>query len=121
MSIARRQRLAEAIRSEISTLLRREIRDPRVGFVTLTGTTVSPDLGHARIFVTVLGTEEARQQSLRALNRAAGYLQRAVFKQLRLRRSLKIVFLPDDSAQSGSRVDELLEQIRSPEGGGEEE
>ena len=124
MTGSRRERLAEELRSEISTLLRREIRDPRVGFVTLTGASVSPDLTHARIFVSVLGTDAARQQSLRALNRAAGYLQRIVFRQLRLRRPLEIVFVQDEAASTGNRIDELLDEIhRSREGreGGEEE
>ena len=124
MTSSRRERLAEELRSEISTLIRREIRDPRVGFVTLTGASVSPDLGHARIYVTVLGTDAARQQSLKALNRAAGYLQRAVFKQLRLRRPLEIVFVQDEAALTGNRIDELLEQIhrsQGPAAGGKEE
>lgn len=123
MTSSRRERLAEELQSEISTLIRREIRDPRVGFVTLTGASVSPDLAHARIYVTVLGTDAARQQSLRALNRAAGYLQRAVFKQLRLRRPLEIVFVPDEAAYTGNRIEELLDQIHrsDEEDAGEEE
>jgi ribosome-binding factor A len=112
MSSPRRERLAEELRSEIAVLIRREIRDPRVGFVTLTGASVSPDLSHARVFVTVLGDEESRRQSVRALNRAAGYLQRAVFKQLRLRRSLEILFVLDEAAATGNRIEELLHQIQ---------
>ncbi len=114
MTVPRRERLAEELRSALSTLIRREIRDPRVGFVTLTGARVSPDLAHARVFVTVLGTDAAREQSLRALNRAAGYLQRAIFKQLRLRRSLEIVFVADEAASAGSRIEELLDRMHHP-------
>jgi ribosome-binding factor A len=124
MTTSRRERLAEELRNEISILIRREIRDPRVGFVTLTGASVSPDLTHARIYVTILGTDAARQQSLRALNGAAGYLQRSVFKELRLRRPLEIVFVLDEAARTGSRIEELLGQIRgsrSEPSGGEEE
>ena len=123
MTTSRRERLAEELRNEISILIRREIRDPRVGFVTLTGASVSPDLTHARIYVTVLGTDAAQQQSLRALNGAAGYLQRSVFKELRLRRPLEIVFVLDEAARTGSRIEELLGQIRGSQGGpsGEEE
>ena len=120
MSSSRRERLAEELRSEISDLLRREIRDPRVGFVTLTGASVSPDLTHARIFVTVLGNETSRQQSLDALNRAAGYLQRAIFKKLRLRRSPAIVFVLDEAATQGGRIDELLDKIHGDKAGEEE-
>ncbi len=123
MTTSRRERLAEELRNVISVLIRREIRDPRVGFVTLTGASVSPDLTHARIYVTILGTDAARQQSLRALNGAAGYLQRSVFKALRLRRPLEIVFVPDEAARTGSRIEELLGQIRGSGGepAGEEE
>jgi ribosome-binding factor A len=117
MTTSRRERLAEELRSEISILIRREIRDPRIGFVTLTGASVSPDLTHVRIYVTVLGTDAARQQSLRALNGATGYLQRSVFKQLRLRRPLEIVFVLDEAARTGSRIDELLGQIRGSRSG----
>jgi ribosome-binding factor A len=120
MTTTRRERLAEQLRTELADLIRREIRDPRVGFVTLTGASVSPDLTHARIFVSVLGDDAARERSVRALNRAAGFLQRAVFKHLGLRRSVELVFMPDDAAAAGSRVEELLDQIHR-RGDGEEE
>ena len=121
MSASRRERFAEELRSEIAVLLRREIRDPRVGFVTLTGASVSPDLTHARIFVTVLGDEKVKQASVRALNRAAGFLQRAVFRQLRLRRSLEIVFVLDEAVATGGRIEELLSQIHGAGGEGKED
>ena len=111
MSTSRRERLAEELRTEVATLIRREIRDPRVGFVTLTGADVSPDLSHARIYMTVLGDEAARQKSLEALNLAAGFLQRAVFKVLRLRRAIEIVFVLDTAVTAGGRIEELLGQI----------
>lgn len=111
MSRSRRERIAQALRDEISGLLRREIRDPRVGFVTITGASISPDLTHAKIYVTVLGEERARRESLVALNRAAGFLQRQVFKQLRLKKTMNLVFLLDETAESGSRIEELLHQI----------
>lgn len=120
MTASRAERLAEALRSEISVLLRREIRDPRIGFVTLTGATVSPDLTHARVYVTVLGPAPTRAQSLNALNRAAGYLQRILFKELRLRKNLRLTFVLDESGEAGSRIEELLERIHRPEGSEEE-
>lgn len=111
MGHARRQRVAEALRDEISALLRREIRDPRVGFVTLTGVEVSPDLTHGKVFVSVLGPEEARAASLDALNRAAGYLQRQVFRRLRLKKAITLLFVADEAVASGTRVEELLQEI----------
>jgi ribosome-binding factor A len=111
MTSPRRNRLAEELRNEIAVRIRREIRDPRVGFVTLTSASVSPDLTHARIYVTVLGDDKVKQASLQALNRASGYLQRAVFKRLRLRRSLEIVFVLDEAVATGGRIEELLDRI----------
>ena len=111
MSRSRRERISQALRDEVSGLLRKEIRDPRVGFVTITGASISPDLTQAKIYVTVLGEESARRQSLDALNRAAGFLQRQVFKQLRLKKTMKLIFLLDEAVESGSRIEELLHQI----------
>ena len=113
MTTARRERLAETLRNEISILLRREIRDPRVGFVTLTGATVSPDLSQAWIYVTVLGSDSDRAQTLEALNGAAGYLRKIVFKQLRLRRAPRLQFVLDESSRTGGRIEELLEEIHN--------
>ena len=111
MTHPRNERLAEAVRQSVADLLRREIRDPRVGFVTLTGARVTPDLSHARLFVSFLGPESARAASLRALNRAAGYLQREVFRQLRLRKAMSLVFVADEAVAAGSRVEALLDEI----------
>ena len=111
MTHARNERLAEAVRQSVADLLRREIRDPRVGFVTLTGARVSPDLSHARLFVSFLGPETSRAASLRALNRAAGYLQREVFRRLRLRKAMSLVFVADEAVAAGNRVEALLDEI----------
>ena len=113
MGHSRRERVADALREEISVLLRSEVRDPRIGFVTITEVKVSPDLSHARVFVSVLGTEEERRASLDALNRASGFLQRQIFRRLSLKKALSLLFEHDDSVQSGSRIEELLHQIHS--------
>ena len=120
MGHARRERVAEALRDEISGLLRREIRDPRIGFVTLTGVEVSPDLTHAKVFVSVLGQDQARAASLEALNRAAGYLQREVFRRLRLKKAISLLFVTDEAVASGTRIEELLQEIHQA-GADEEE
>ena len=111
MTPPRNERLAEAVRQSVADLLRREIRDPRIGFVTLTGARVTPDLSQARLFVSFLGPESARVASLRALNRAAGYLQREVFRQLRLRKAMSLVFVADEAVAAGNRVEALLDEI----------
>jgi ribosome-binding factor A len=120
MGHARRERVADALREEIAGLLRHEVRDPRVGFVTLTGVEVSPDLSHARVFITVLGDEEARSNSLEALNGASGFLQRQIFKRLRLKKALMLTFQFDNAVQSGIRIEELLGQIHGAPGQEEE-
>jgi ribosome-binding factor A len=105
--------VADALREEIAGLLRSDVRDPRVGFVTITEVKVSPDLSQARIFVTVLGSEEERQKSVDALNSASGFLQRQIFRHLRLKKALSLQFELDDSVKSGSRIEELLHQIHT--------
>ena len=112
----RTERLSDLVRDEVSRLLLREIKDPRIGFVTITGASVSPDLRHARVFVSVLGEEAAREASLLALRSASGFIQRALFRNLRLKHSPIVTFLLDDSMERGERIERVLRQIR--EGGG---
>jgi ribosome-binding factor A len=107
--------VADLIRDEVSRLLLRELRDPRIGFVTITGASVSPDLRNVRIHVSVLGEPDARDRSLQALNSAAGFVRRAVFKNLRLRHSPTISFHLDDSLDRGARIEEVLREIHAGE------
>lgn len=111
----RTERLSDLVRDEISRLLLREIKDPRIGFVTITGVLVSPDLRHARVFVSVLGEEAAREASLLALRSASGFIQRALFRNLRLKHSPMVTFHFDDSMERGERIERVLRRIR--EGG----
>jgi len=91
------------------------VRDPRVGFVTITGVTVSPDLRSVRVFVSVLGAPEARRASVDALNSAAGFFRRSVFKVLRLRHAPSIAFELDESLDRGERIEETLRKIHQDE------
>ena len=116
----RTDRMADLIRDEISRLLLRDIHDPRIGFVTLTGVSVSPDLRVVRVFVSVLGDGEAREASLKALNRAAGYVQRALFRNLRLRYSPAVSFRIDDSLERGERIERALRQIHGEQDPGDD-
>jgi ribosome-binding factor A len=114
----RTDRMADLIRDEISRLLLRDIHDPRIGFVTLTGVSVSPDLRAVRVFVSVLGDEAAREASLKALTGAAGYVQKALFRNLRLRYSPAVTFRIDDSLERGERIERALRRIHGePDGG----
>ena len=104
----RTNRVADLIRDEVSKLLLRELRDPRIGFVTITGASVSPDLRNVRVYVSVLGKSSVRDESLQALNSAAGFVRRAIFKNLRLRYSPTVSFHLDESLDRGARIEEVL-------------
>jgi ribosome-binding factor A len=103
--------VSDLIKDEVSRLLLREVRDPRVGFVTVTGTAISPDLKSVRVFVSVLGDAPAREACLQALNSAAGFFRKNLFKNLRLRSAPSIVFVHDDSIDRGDRIERVLRQI----------
>jgi len=111
----RRDRVSDLIRAEVSRLLLHEMRDPRIGFVTITGATISPDLKNVRIFVSVLGDAKAREDSLHALNSAAGYFRRTLFHNLGLRYAPHVAFRFDDSLDRGERIDQVLKTIRELE------
>ena len=108
----RTERVGEMLREEVSTLLQRQLKDPRLGFVTITGADVSPDLRHAKVFVSVLGTTEERTKSLEALGHARGFLRSELSKRARLRTVPELTFLEDEAAETGSRIFALLQEAR---------
>ncbi len=103
------RRVDEAIREVLGQAISDEIQDPRLGFVTVTGVDTSPDLKHSKVYVSVLGDDVARDDSLDALQSAHGRLQSVVATQLRLKHTPELRFFYDDSVDRGMRVDELLE------------
>jgi len=107
--------MSDLIKGEISRLLLREVRDPRVGFVTITGATVSPDLKNVRVFVSILGETRTREESLKALNSAAGYFKRTLFRTLGLRFAPTIQFQLDESLDRGDRIERVLREIHDSE------
>ena len=110
----RGDRLAEEIREEVAQMITAELKDPRIGFVTVTRVALGPDLRLARIFVGVLGTEKQRQTSLTGLKQASGFLRRALGQRLRLRHTPELLFQYDEGLQASDRVAKLLEEIRTP-------
>ncbi|MBE3587097.1 MAG: 30S ribosome-binding factor RbfA [Thermoanaerobacteraceae bacterium] len=108
----RPERLGEIIKEEVSQMLRDELKDPRIGFVTITGVEVSTDLRHARIFVSVYGSDEEQKASMEALNRAQGYVRSELGRRIRLRHTPEITFKLDKSIIRGVRVMELLNTVR---------
>ena len=108
MSLERMRRVDEAVREVLSDVLTHEVKDPRVGFVTVTDVKTSPDLSHARVYVSVLGDADAVEASLEGLRSAHGYLQGRVASELRLKNTPTLQFEHDDTAERAQRVEQLL-------------
>lgn len=106
----RTDRVGEAIQELVAGLLVREIKDPRIGLVTITGVRISPDLRHARVFFSTLGDDEQRMRSLRGLRSAAGFVRGQIARQLNLRVAPEIVFEFDPSLEEAERLSRLLKQ-----------
>ncbi len=105
------RRVNESVRSVVSDALQTEFQDPRIGFVTVTSVDTSPDLRHARVWVTVLGDEAQRAETLEALRAGHGRLQRMIGSQLKMKHTPELDFRYDDSVDRGLRVDEILEEV----------
>ncbi len=110
---SRPDRVADQIRSEIASLLVRDVHDPGIGFVTLTRVHVTPDIQLARVYYTVLGDERTRRTSARALERATPFLRRQIGSRLRLRRVPELEFIYDDSIAGQDRIEQLLKEIHA--------
>lgn len=110
---SRPERVADQIRSELATLLARDVHDPGIGFVTLTRVQVSPDLQVARVLYTVLGDAKARESSARALARAATFLRRQIGSRLRLKRAPELRFVYDDSIAGQDRIERILNELHT--------
>ena len=107
MTIRRVDRVADQIRGCLANCVLRELRDPGLGFITITQVKLSPDLHYATIFVTVLPSEQ-REESLAALNRARPFLRRALAREIRLRFTPELKFLYDDVFEGAQRLDQIL-------------
>ena len=107
------RRVNEAVREVLSARIAEGLKDPRIGFVTVTSVETSPDLRHARVYVSVLGDEAARADTLAGLESAHGVLQQAIASELRMKRTPTLEFVYDESIDRGMRINELLEDDRS--------
>ena len=116
MATRRQRRVSELIHREMSLLLMREVRDPRLSDITITEVRVTPDLLIARIYYTVLGDAEQETEAAAALDSAVGYLRTQLAGRVRLRLVPDLVFQLDQSAVYGRRIDELLDQIANSNG-----
>jgi len=109
MASDRIRRVDEAIRQVIGETVSKDLKDPRVGFVTVTDVRTSADLSHARVYVSVLGDAEVRATTMDGLRSAHGYLQRRIGGELHLKRTPTLEFAYDDTTDRAMRLDELLE------------
>ncbi|MCE5199929.1 MAG: 30S ribosome-binding factor RbfA [Armatimonadota bacterium] len=111
----RQEKIQELLREEISDILRREFKDPRLGFITITGAEVTSDLRHAKVFVSVLGTEQQREENIAILKKGEHFVRAALGRRIHMKTLPEIDFRLDTSADKGIRIQELLEQIKHDE------
>jgi ribosome-binding factor A len=116
MSTGRMRRVDEAVRAVLSDAIAKDLLDPRIGFVTVTAVNTSPDLRHARVYVSVLGDEQARVETLEGLRSAHGFLQGRVAAELTLKHTPMLTFEYDESVDRGMRITRLIDQGAEPDG-----
>ena len=111
MGTKRAARVKEAMKKEISDILQREIKDPGIGFVTLTDVEVSKDLRYVNVYVSVYGSQESKTESMEALERAKGFIRTEIGKRIRLRHTPEISFHFDDSMERSERIFRILKEV----------
>jgi ribosome-binding factor A len=110
----RYERVEEAIKKEVSTIIHDELKDPRVGFVTITQVKLSKDLRNAEIFYSVLGKEDAHKKTKLALDSALGYIRSLVAQRINMRFATELMFKEDRSSEYSVRIEEILNEIKAP-------
>jgi ribosome-binding factor A len=115
MSFKRADKVSEAIKREISVMLTQEVKDPGIHFVTVTTVETADDLRHANVFVSVLGDEETRQETMKALDRAKGFLRRELGRRVQLRYTPEIHFRIDKSLDHAMKIKGILNQLKAEE------
>lgn len=111
MSKVRVHRVGEQMKKELGDIFQRELKDPRVGFVTVTAVEMSGDLQQAKVYLTVFGTEEQKEDSLKAIAKASGFIRSELGKRIRLRHTPELVFKIDESIEYGSKIEKMLSDL----------
>ncbi|MCM3587193.1 30S ribosome-binding factor RbfA [Mesobacillus maritimus] len=106
-------RVGEQMKKELGDIIGRKIKDPRIGFVTVTDVEVTGDLQQAKVFISVLGDEAQKENTLKALAKAKGFIRTEIGQRIRLRKTPEISFEFDPSLEYGNRIDTLLHQVHS--------
>jgi len=114
--MSRQERIAEAIREEASLIIHDKLKDPRLGFITISRVEVTRDLRYAKIFFSVLGGDEAVKKSKEALDSAAGFVRKLIAERLNLRFAPEIAFYEDRSTEYSVRIEEVLNEIKEMDG-----
>lgn len=115
MAGSRMRRINEVLREVVGAAVSTELSDPRIGFVTVTSVETSPDLRTAKVFVSVLGTEEEREATLEGLRSSHGVIQARIAAETRMKRTPTLTFRYDDTIEKGARISELLEDGKEDE------
>lgn len=115
MESARTHRVGELIKEELSEIIQREVKDPRVGLMTITGVDVSPDLRHAIVFVSVLGSKKDKEGTLKGLQSSSGFLRKELAKRIRLKYFPDLKFEIDPSIEAGMKIDKIIRKLHKKE------
>jgi len=115
MNKTRMNRVGEEMKKELSVLLQREMKDPRIGFVTVTGVEVTSDLQQAKVYVSIFGDAEKREAALAGLNKAKGFLRTEIGRRIKLRHIPDLVFKLDESIDYGNKIESILKEISNDE------
>jgi ribosome-binding factor A len=107
----RANRVGEQMKKELSDIIGRKIKDPRIGFVTVTDVQVSGDLQQAKVYISVLGDEEQKENTLKGLAKAKGFIRTEMGNRIRLRKTPEILFEWDESMAYGNRINSLIHQL----------
>ncbi|MBP3965212.1 MULTISPECIES: 30S ribosome-binding factor RbfA [Paenibacillus] len=116
MAKVRVGRVGEQIKKELSQIIQTELKDPRIGFITVTGVDLTNDLSQARVYLSVLGSEEQKEETLKALARGTGFIRSELGKRIRFRHTPELLFKFDSSIEYGSKIEALLHTINGRSG-----
>jgi len=105
------RRMSQLLKEEISDILLKEIKDPRIGFTSVVKIKVSNDLKHAKVMVSVIGSEQEKKETMEGLHRASNYIQKLVGERLTTFHTLKIIFRYDDSIEQGVHISHLIDEV----------
>jgi ribosome-binding factor A len=115
----RANRVGEQMKKELSDIIGRKLKDPRIGFVTVTDVQVTGDLQQAKVFISVLGDDEQKENTLKGLAKAKGFIRTEIGHRIRLRKTPEIIFEFDESIDYGNRIETLLHQLHTDESASE--